>query len=99
MLFFAVVRTFGVLWFQAEYVQSSLPVWIQHVLMDVFWVIDGMLILSTLTKYKWWKYLIILSLFRLFYFAGHYPALYFLIEVSIVVLAAALYVKGRAKIA
>ena len=62
MLFFAVVRAFGLLWFRQEYVHTSVPLWAGNALLYAFWVLDGIILLRTLTPLSWAKSTIIMSL-------------------------------------
>jgi hypothetical protein len=53
MLFFAIVRVFGALWFRQVYVEAGLTPWAESLLMLFFWASEYTLILKTLSPLRW----------------------------------------------
>ena len=59
MVFFALVRACGMLWFQQEYVHAEIPVWAGNIILSALWVFEICLILKILTPISWkWALLI-----------------------------------------
>lgn len=61
MLFFALVRAFGLLWFQAEYLETVMPEWLQFVVLCLLLSFDCFIKLKTLTLLKWRKIVVIVA--------------------------------------
>jgi len=81
MIFFAIIRSFGILWFSAEYVETTLPEWGGLLLLWVMWFIDSALMLKTLTSITWKKVLIISLCLLIVFIALQYltPVLSFVV--------------------
>jgi hypothetical protein len=83
MAFFAIVRAFGLLWFQQEYIETSIPYWAGFVLMYLFWTFDGVILLKTLTPISWWKSAAIIGAVRVIVFFTAAGNVSFLFEFTI----------------
>lgn len=50
MLFFVIIRMFGLMWYTQEYIPTSFNPIISHILLYLFWLFDGVVIMKTLTE-------------------------------------------------
>jgi len=81
MAFFAVVRVFGLLWFQQEYVYTAMPLWAEYTVMAAFMVFEITIMLRILTPLSWRKAAAIALAVRAVYFLCLPDPIYFILDV------------------
>jgi len=65
MMFFAITRTFGLLWFSVEYIETGFSRHAGYALLIIFWIIDGVVKIKTLTSLSWGWVVFSVLVFRL----------------------------------
>ena len=65
MLFFAVVRIFGGLWFKAEFVWHDMPQWLSFLILNFLFIFDITFLLKILTNNSWVKSFIVAFLYNI----------------------------------
>ena len=95
MAFFAIVRVFGLLWFQQEYVQDTLPLWVEGIVMCSFLVFEAAVILRILTPIRWRTAILIGTVYKALCFLFTASWLFFLADILFTVCIPLIFNKDK----
>lgn len=85
MLFFALCRLCGWFWFSVEYKPIEVDKWVFWFIMGLYKTVEGLIILKTLTKVKWYYCLILAIVYTCINFSINNKGLQFLSDIIYIV--------------